>query len=214
MGKGAQQAVPIPPVAQPPSPSATPKPSATPPVDDRASSNNNTVFLNVYDVQTPDDPTIIPRLNNVLVHMGIGIFHTGVEIWGREFAFGGHPDADSGIFEVDPRKCPSVRYRTSICLGVTRVTEAQVDQIVDQLGSTEYIGNRYSLISRNCNSFSFAFTGLLGVQDNFPLWVNRLAAIALNVSCLLPEGVDQPISAAVPTATIKEPQKPPPVAML
>ncbi|PXF41216.1 DeSI-like protein [Gracilariopsis chorda] len=174
----------------------------------------NAVYLNVYDVQTPDDPAIIPRVNNVLIHCGIGVFHTGVQVWGREFAFGAHPNGESGIFEVHPRECPAVRYRSSIFLGYTTMSEPQVDDIITYLGRTEYIGNRYSLISRNCNSFSSQLTALLGVHDNFPAWVNRLATIAFNVRCLLPEGVDAPFKDSVPTAAIKEPQKPPPVALL
>lgn len=168
----------------------------------------------MYDVLTPDDPATIPRLNNVLVHCGIGIFHTGVQVWRREFAFGGHPDAESGIFEVPPKKCPAVRYRSSMLLGYTRVSEPDLDQLLKFLGETDYVGNRYSLISRNCNTFSHHLTGLLGVQDKFPAWVNRLAGIAVNIRCILPEAVDQPLTDVVPTPTIKEPQKPPPVAIL
>lgn len=174
----------------------------------------NAVHLNIYDVLTPEDPATIPRLNNILVHCGMGIFHTGVEVWGREFAFGGHPDDDSGIFEAPPRQCPAVRYRTSVLLGFTKVVEKDVEQILEFLGETEYVGNRYSLITRNCNTFSLHFTTLLGVQENFPTWVNRLAGIAVNVKCILPEDVVAPISDSVPTAVFKEPRKPPPVAHL
>lgn len=174
----------------------------------------NAVYLNVYDVLIPDDPKTIPRMNDVLIHCGIGIFHTGVQVWGREFAFGGHPDGESGIFEVTPRECPAVRYRLSLFLGYTKLSERQIDDILDYLGRTEFVGNRYSLISRNCNTFSNQFTSLLGVHDNFPAWVNRLACIALNVRCILPDGVDTPLAEHIPMATIKEPQKPPPVATL
>lgn len=180
-----------------------------------SSEPENAVYLNIYDVLTPDDPATIPRLNNVLVHCGLGVFHTGVQVWGREFAFGGHPDDDSGVFEVPPKKCPAVRYRSTLLLGYTKVSEPDVEELADFLGTTEYVGNRYSLISRNCNTFSQHFTRLLGVQDKFPAWVNRLACMAVNVSCLLPEGVDEPLSDVVPSAAaIKEPQKPPPIAYL
>lgn len=175
---------------------------------------SNAVYLNVYDVLTPDDPTTIPRVNDVLFRCGMGIYHSGVQVWGREFAFGGHPDGDSGIFEVTPRACPSVKYRATIFLGITRLSEKHIDQILEYLGKTEFVGNRYSLISRNCNTFSSHFCVLLGVQDKFPAWVNRLAGFALNVRCILPEGVDEPLSDDLPTPTIKEPRKPPRVAIL
>lgn len=177
------------------------------------------VFLNVYDVLTPSDPTTIPRVNDVLMRCGLGIFHTGVEVWGREFAYGGHATADSGIFEVSPRQCPSVRYRTTLCLGRTGVCERQVEHIVNVLGMTDYIGLHYSLISRNCNTFSAHLAALLGVDDRFPSWVNRLAGLALNLRCILPEPLLHPLSDNVPAAAaagplLKEPQKPPKVATL
>lgn len=175
----------------------------------------NTVFLNVYDVLTPSDPKTIPRLNDVLVHCGIGIFHTGIQVWGREFAFGGHSESDTGIFEVPPRQCPAVRYRTTLCLGVTTLSERHVDRLIHVLGMTEYLGYRYSLISRNCNTFSGHLARLLGVDDKFPAWVNRLACLALNVRCILPEPLLHPLYEGTPGGPLlKEPQKPPRVATL
>lgn len=202
-------------------PASTPKPSdpAAPDGATPSAASGDIVFLNVYDVLTPSDPTTIPRVNDVLMRCGLGIFHTGVEVWGREFAFGGHATADSGIFEVSPRQCPSVRYRTTLCLGRTGVCEQQVEHIVHVLGMTDYLGLHYSLISRNCNTFSAHLAALLGVDDRFPSWVNRLAGLALNLRCILPEPLLHPVSDNVPAAAaagplLKEPQKPPKVATL
>lgn len=161
-------------------------------------------------------------MNDVLLHCGIGIFHTGLQVWGREFAFGGHSEIKSGIFEVSPRQCPSVRYRTTLTLGRTSLSEPLVMQLVHALGVTEYLGLNYSLVAKNCNTFSKHLAELLGVHTQFPVWVNRLAGMAVNFRCILPEPLFQPLSDSVPrTATnptrtpmLKEPQKPPPVATL
>lgn len=173
------------------------------------------VTLNVYDVVTQDDPNVIPRLNNLFIHIGLGVFHTGVQVHDKEYAFGGHAHSDSGIFQVSPKQCPLVRYRLSLSLGCTRLTPPQIDDIVTYLGNTQFPGNQYSLISRNCNSFSRAFCTLLGLKNEFPAWVNRLAVVATNFNCLLPAGIDTAIADNnVPISNITQLQTPLPAAIL
>ena len=56
--------------------------------DDRA---REPVILNVYDMFWTNDYT---------GNIGLGVYHSGLEVYGREYAYGGHPFPFSGIFDI------------------------------------------------------------------------------------------------------------------
>ncbi|CAE6120206.1 unnamed protein product [Arabidopsis arenosa] len=68
------------------------------------------VYLNVYDL-TP--------INGYAYWLGLGIYHSGVEVHGVEYGFGAHEHSTTGIFEVEPKQCPGFTFRKSILIGRT-----------------------------------------------------------------------------------------------
>ncbi|XP_074587979.1 deSI-like protein At4g17486 isoform X2 [Curcuma longa] len=141
-------------------------------------SGNTPVYLNVYD---------LTHINGYMYWAGLGVFHTGIEVHGVEYAFGAHDYPTSGVFEVEPRQCPGFRFRKSIFMGTTCLDPLQIREFME-LQSVNYNGDTYHLIMKNCNHFCkdicYKLTG-----NSIPKWVNRLARIGSLCNCLLPEAL-------------------------
>lgn len=134
------------------------------------------VKLNVYDLS---------EQNYLLYWLGFGVFHTGVEVFGIEYAYGGHDYDASGIFATEPRKPPGpVEFRETITMGETKLGPDEVRHLVARMGE-RFKGNRYHLLQMNCNHFASDLCREL-VGRRAPTWINRLAGLAVLCHCLLP----------------------------
>ncbi|WCJ29696.1 PPPDE putative thiol peptidase family protein [Euphorbia peplus] len=147
-------------------------------MSDSSSLTEAMVILNVYDL-TP--------VNNYTFWFGFGIFHSGIEVHGKEYGFGAHDFPVSGVFEVEPRSCPGFIYRSSVPLGHVKMSPPEFREFIESMAS-EYHGDTYHLISKNCNHFTDDVTDRL-VGRRIPGWVNRLARLGALCSCLLPESL-------------------------
>ncbi|KAI3454243.1 hypothetical protein Pfo_010906 [Paulownia fortunei] len=138
------------------------------------------VYLNVYDL-TP--------INGYAYWLGLGIYHSGVQVHGVEYAFGAHEHSTTGIFEVEPKHCPGFTFRKSILIGRSDLGLKEVRAFMEKLAE-EYSGNTYNLITKNCNHFCndvcLQLTG-----KSIPRWVNRLARLGLFCNCVLPAGLNE-----------------------
>ncbi|KAL7155235.1 hypothetical protein ABFS83_03G062100 [Erythranthe nasuta] len=145
---------------------------------DSDSAKTAPVFLNVYDLTT---------INGYVYWAGLGIFHSGVEVHGVEYAFGAHDYSSSGVFEVEPRQCPGFKFRKSIFIGTTSMDPTQVREFMERQAAF-YNGDTYHLIVKNCNHFCkdicYKLTG-----KRIPKWVNRLAKLGSMFNCVMPEAL-------------------------
>eukprot|EP00455_Lapot_gusevi_P024280 TRINITY_DN2520_c0_g1_i3.p1 TRINITY_DN2520_c0_g1~~TRINITY_DN2520_c0_g1_i3.p1 ORF type:complete len:269 (+),score=50.80 TRINITY_DN2520_c0_g1_i3:87-809(+) len=136
------------------------------------------VYLNVYD--------LVPQKNEYTMMVGLGgAFHTGVEVLGREYTYGGHGiEGETGVFENEPRRAVGAVYRETLDLGEAEMSQHQLNEIIAQL-KKQFIGPEYHLLNHNCNTFSDAFCrALLG--RSLPGYITRLSRIGSCCSCFLP----------------------------
>lgn len=94
-----------------------------------------------------------------------------------EYGFGAHDFPISGVFEVEPKSCPGFIYRCSVLLGRIDMPPSEFRAFIESVAS-EYHGDTYHLITKNCNHFtddmSWRLTG-----KGIPGWVNRLAKLGI-----------------------------------
>ncbi|MCO5574681.1 hypothetical protein L7F22_028471 [Adiantum nelumboides] len=134
--------------------------------------------LNIYD---------LTYINEYMYWVGLGIYHSAIEAYGSEYAYGAHDYPSSGVFEVEPRHCPGFRFRKSLILGTLWMSPEKFRQFVEDITS-EYTGDSYNLLLKNCNHFCEDVCMRL-VNVHIPGWVNRLARIGSVFSCCIPRSV-------------------------
>ncbi|KAH8234545.1 hypothetical protein KR038_003116, partial [Drosophila bunnanda] len=139
------------------------------------------VLLNVYDLW---------NLNDYTIAVGLGVFHSGIQLYGTEYGYAGHDNPGmTGIFEMEPCNNKgdlneSFRFRQSILLGYTSLSRSEVQRIVKQLGRRQFSGRSYHLVAHNCNHFSMKLADILCGRP-IPGWVNRLANLISRVPFLV-----------------------------
>ncbi|KAJ9178950.1 hypothetical protein P3X46_010792 [Hevea brasiliensis] len=137
------------------------------------------VYLNVYDL-TP--------MNGYAYWLGLGVYHSGVQVHGVEYAFGAHEYPTTGIFEGVPKQCDGFTFRKTILIGKTEMGPGEVRAVMEELAE-KYRGNAYNLITKNCNHFCNDACIRL-TANPIPRWVNRLARIGFLCNCVLPANLN------------------------
>lgn len=138
------------------------------------------VLVRVYDLgQTFITKGVLNR-----VTQNYGAFHTGVEVYGREWSFGMTlDDWSTGVTWNPPGINPDHSFRETLSMGYTTLSPMQVLKLIDVM-KVEWKGSSYNLLARNCHHFSDEFCQRLGVVG-LPDWVNTLAKTGHGVADFL-----------------------------
>lgn len=151
------------------------------------------VFVNVYDLH---------HANNYAWYVGVGIFHSGIEIGDKEYSFGGHDFSYTGVFDIVPRTAYGAKFRETHLLGEVDITPRDLQRIIDEL-SDEFPGNSYHPLTRNCNTFANELCLRL-LKVGIPSYVNRLANMGSALSCFIPQSGLQMLGIAPPTKQLND----------
>lgn len=117
--------------------------------------------------------TMLTRFHNQLTK-NYGAFHTGVEVYGKEWSYGMTFDNTSGIISHEPAKNADHTFRETLSMGYTRFSPREVGKILEDL-KRDWRGRDYHVLTKNCHHFSEVFCARLGVA-RLPPWINTLAA--------------------------------------
>ena len=150
---------------------------------------------------------IVGLVNGCATPCGLGVFHSGVAVAGREYAFGYCPDG-SGVYTTAPGENPMYVFRAAVPLGSVALAPRELDARLRALRA-RWAGDGYDLLQRNCNHFAEDMARELGCEQLPPGYVNRLARAGDSASeavsaatshPLTVQLVNSPISCSVCTA--------------
>ena len=131
------------------------------------------IYLNIYDL-TP--------FNKFLDCLGIGAYHSAVQIFDTEFSFGAHPYNFTGVIESQPNTNKLLQLRKTILIGQTTMKLNEINKILNEV-KKKYIGNTYDVFKNNCNHFTNDLCMRL-VNKKIPKHVNRLSNFSSLFRCL------------------------------
>ncbi len=69
-------------------------------------------------------------------NLGFGLYHSALEIWGKEISFGHSKRYKSGVFAVKPRRAqeymPNTRFKTSIEIQTIMMSRHSMDKLLNR----------------------------------------------------------------------------------
>lgn len=135
------------------------------------------IYLNIYDISS---------FNKILRMLGVGIYHTGIQIFDTEFAFYPGNFDQTGVVEEPPYSNKKVKFWKQIKLGETSLSFKEIEEIISDL-KIEYIASTYDAFDKNCNHFCDEFCRRLLQDRGIPKHINRISCLSKFLKCFLSE---------------------------
>jgi len=155
------------------------------------------VWLNVYDLL---------MTNYTTSKFGLGIYHTGVVIYGVEYCYSGPQEGKlhlevTGLRTTTPGDSSWIEdavFREPLFIGYSQMSPFEVNSVYLEM-CREYKGPSYNVLNRNCNHFTRDFLarildeetlitrGYFRGEDLLPAHIDRVTKIATKVRPCLPK---------------------------
>jgi len=132
--------------------------------------SSNEVLVNIYELIG------FGRMNELTAGKQFplgGALHAGVEIYGREWSYGGGTGPGAGIVCDIPRGNRQHRFRETLMMGGTTLSDAEVAVVIGKLLES-WRPEEYHWLHHNCLAFAHQLCEQLGVGP-LPAWVDRFA---------------------------------------
>lgn len=88
-----------------------------------------------------------------MIKIGLGFYHTAIQILGVEVAYGGHEYNETGVYSIAPKALAGASFIRSIYLGHSWLSREEIAGILLE-AATRWIGREYDLLRHNCNDFT------------------------------------------------------------
>ena len=136
------------------------------------------VWLNVYHLTC---------LNYFLQIIGVGIYHTAIEIESLEYSFGATKEDVPGFYINEIGQISKLlKLKEKIYMGNTIYTKNNIDKLL-ALESPFWMGRTYDPFLKNCNHFTKRFLKVILFKNiNYPVYINRICKYAQVFSSFYP----------------------------
>lgn len=130
----------------------------------------NQVLINVYEVAG------FGHVNRLMASPEApigGALHAGIEVYGREWSYGGGLARGSGVVCEPPRQNRQHKFRETVVMPATELSYSEVAEVVGELLDL-WPAEQYHWLRKNCLTFANELCERLGV-GRMPAWIDRFA---------------------------------------